>query len=89
MRHFMMWTEVANVFGFAALYDLGQSPEQLGSGRGKTPLIQPVKLDDVLALAIRGDGGKIKLKVGICVRKTEKQKGNGREEQVGQTCPKR
>ena len=84
MHHFMIWTQVANVFGFTTLHYQDRCPEELVEDTGKVPLIQPINLDDVLALAFRVDDGTLRLKVGICVRKTEKQKGKGRTQPVGQ-----
>lgn len=70
MHQFVVWTETHHVFGVTSEYYLNRNPQLLAGDTGRTSLIQPMKLDDVIALAYKGDGDGLVIKVAICVRET-------------------
>ena len=69
----MIWTEVHHLFGVTSEFYRERNPQLLAEDTGRTPFIQPVKLDDVIALAYRGEGGGLLIKVGIIVKKGKEE----------------
>ena len=83
MHSMVVWTDSSHLFGVTTEYFLDRNPEILAKDTGRTSYIQPIKLDDVIALAYKQDGHGLVIRVAICVKKNEKKKGRNKEESAG------
>ena len=71
MHSIVIWTDSCHLFGVTSEYYLDRNPDVLAKDSGRTSYIQPIKLDDVIALAYRQDGHGLVLRVAVCVKKTQ------------------
>ena len=78
----MIWIETHHVFGVTSEY-LKRSPQELAKDKGNSSFIQPIKLDDVIALAYKLDDDGLAIKVAVCIKNNEKKKPKGKEESEG------
>ena len=78
----MIWIETHYVFGVTSKYYLKRSPQELAKDKGNSSFIQPIKLDDMIALAYKFDDDGLAIKNAIC-KKYKKKKPKGKEESTG------
>ena len=84
MHTLVVWTNSCHLFGVTSEHYLNSDPEELAYDTGRTSYIQPVKLDDVLAVAYRSGGSGLVIRVAICIKKTDKKKNGKKEEKPGE-----
>ena len=84
MHTLVIWTDSCHLFGVTSEHYLDSDPEELAHDTGRTSYIQPIKLDDVLAVAYKSDGRGLVVRVAICIKKTEKKKNSKKEEKPGE-----
>ena len=51
MHSLVIWTDTCHLFGVTSEHYLDRNPEILAKDTGRTSYLQPIKLDDVIALA--------------------------------------